>query len=183
DVAHAGHVTAYDPPHVIEHSWFENIPPAATVRWALEPDGAGCVLTLTQSFPGKDDATRNGAGWTMIMGQLDAWLDGEPFQPAESWRQVRDRLVGELGPEAVRDGRKFEVDGRPVVQFKRVVPTPVPELWAWLVEPTKLKHWLGDVDVELRPGGAYRVRFEMAPVTMDGTITEVDPPRLLALIW
>ena len=36
-----GRVTAYDPPHLIEHTWFENMPPAASIRWALEPDGTG----------------------------------------------------------------------------------------------------------------------------------------------
>jgi uncharacterized protein YndB with AHSA1/START domain len=178
-----GHVTAYDPPRLIEHTWFENNPPAATVRWALEPDGEGCILTLTQSYPGRDDAPRNGAGWTMIMGQLDAWLDGEPFKPSESWPALRDKYARSMGPEAVRDGRRLTVDGKPVVQFKRLLHAALPEVWAWLTEPPKLADWLGDVDVELRPGGAYRIRFAMADMTMEGTVTEVDPPRHLAMIW
>jgi uncharacterized protein YndB with AHSA1/START domain len=119
----------------------------------------------------------------MIMGQLDAWLDGEPFKPSETWVQLRDRYVRELGPEAVRDGRRLTVDGKPVVRFKRLLHAAVPEVWAWLTEPGKLIDWLGDVDVELKPSGAYRIRFAMADMTMEGTITEVDPPRRLAMIW
>lgn len=180
-----GHVTAYDAPRLIEHTWFENSPPMAVVRWSLAPDGDGCILTLTQSSERKDDVTRNGAGWTMIMRQLDAWLAEVAFTPVETWRQTHDRLVQELGPEAVRDGHRFILpDGRPVVRFKRVIRRPPAEVWLWLVEPGKLKDWLGDMDVELRPGGAYRIRFAMAPIVMEGTITEVDPARHhLALIW
>lgn len=188
DMPQVGHVTAYDPPRLIEHSWFEDMPPHFVVRWALEPaknedGGGGCILTLTQSTAGKDDMTRNGAGWTMIMGQLDAWLAGTPFEPERSWREVRNELTETLGPEAVRDGRRFTRAGKPVVEFKRVVDRPVPELWYWLTDPEKLVQWLGPTDVELRPGGAYRIHFTMAPIVMEGRITAVDPPHRLELIW
>jgi len=185
DMPSVGRVTACDPPRLIEHTWFENMPPMTTVSWSLEPDGDGCVLTLTQATARRDDATRNGAGWTMIMGQLDAWLAGTAFQPTESWREIHDRLAGELGPEAVRDGDRFALpDGRTVVRFKRVMHAPPAEVWPWLVEPHKLKDWLGDVDVELHPGGAYRIRFAMAPIVMEGTLTGVDAARHhLAMIW
>ena len=183
DMSSVGKVTAYDPPRLIEHTWFENIPPAATVRWALEADGPGCVLTLTQSYPAKDDAPRNGAGWTMIMGQLDAWLAGTPFVPKESWSTLRDRYAAEMGPEAVRDGRRLTEGGHPVVEFKRLVPHTVNETWAFLTEPSRLVQWLGPVDIEPHPGGVFRIHFTMAPIVMEGTITAIDPPRHLALIW
>lgn len=187
-MASLGRVTAYEPPRLIEHTWFENHPPAVSLRWSLEaapnPDGGeGCILTLTQTMARLDDATRSGAGWTMIMGQLDAWLEGKPFSPAESWVQVRDRLVRELGPAAVRDGRRLTRDGRPVVEFVRLIPHAPEDVWPWLVEPGRLNDWLGDVEVEPHPGGAYRIRFTMAPVVMEGTVTAIDPPRHLALIW
>lgn len=185
DMPTIGRVTAYAPPRLIEHTWFENLPPEAVVRWSLEPDGEGCILTLHQSTARRDDVTRNGAGWTMIMRQLDAWLAGQAFVPPESWKAIHHRLVNELGPEAVRDGRRFALgDGRTVVEFKRVIRRPPAEVWPWLVEPAKLKDWLGDTDVELQVGGAYRIRFAMADIVMEGTITEVDPARHhLALIW
>src|SRR5271165_4081350 len=47
DLESRGRVLVLDPPRVLEHSWFENVPPAAVVRWALEPDGGGSRLTLT----------------------------------------------------------------------------------------------------------------------------------------
>jgi uncharacterized protein YndB with AHSA1/START domain len=183
DMASLGKVTAYEPPRLIEHTWFENIPPAATVRWALAPDRDGCVLTLTQSYPGKDDGARNGAGWTMIIGQLDAWLAGAPFGPRESWAKLRDRYARSMGPEAVRDGRRRTRDGQPVVEFKRLLRHPVAEVWSWLTQKARLADWLGDVDVDLRPGGVFRIRFAMAPIVMEGTITKVEAPRRLAMIW
>ncbi len=185
DMPSVGRVTALDPPRLIEHTWFETVPPLTTVRWSLEPDGDGCVLTLTQATGRRDDAARNGAGWSMIMGRLDAWLAEKAFEPGESWRQLRDRLETELGPEAVRDGQRSVLsDGRTAVRFKRVIHAPPAEVWPWLVEPAKLKDWLGDVEVEPRAGGAYRIRFAMAPIVMEGTITEIDPARHhLAMIW
>ncbi len=183
DMVAEGRITAFEPPRVIEHTWFEGQPPHATVRWALEPDGEGCILSLTQSIQGRDDQTRNGAGWTLMMGQLDAWLNGKAFSPPESWVSVRDRLARELGPVAVRDGRRLTIDGKPVVKFVRRLPHPVAEVWSWLVEPARLKDWLGDVEVEPYPGGAYRIRFTMAPIVMEGTITGIEPPRRLSLIW
>jgi uncharacterized protein YndB with AHSA1/START domain len=183
DMTSEGRVVAYDAPRLLAHSWFENIPPAAEVRWALDPDGDGCALTLTQSYPAKDDAPRNAAGWTVILGQLDAWLAGTPFAPSESWTTLRDRYAAALGPEAVRDGRRLTVDGKPAVQFKRLLPHPVPEAWSWLTVKDRLDQWLGDVDIELHPGGVFRIRFPMVEMTMEGTILVVDPPRRLSLIW
>lgn len=184
DLVSEGRVLAYEPPRLIAHSWFENIPPAATIRWAIEPDGAGCILTLTQSYPGRDDAARNGAGWTMIIGQLDAWLDGRPFVPPESWLGLRDRYAASFGPEAWRDGRRLTLDGRPAVQFRRLLPLPPAEAWRWLAEPARLRDWLGEVAVEPRTGGAFHIRFALpAGAEMAGTITAIDPPRHLALIW
>jgi uncharacterized protein YndB with AHSA1/START domain len=184
DMPSKGRVTALEPPRLIEHTWFENMPPAMTIRWALTPDGAGCVLTLTQSHAGQDDAPRNGAGWTMLIGQLDAWLDGTPFAPPPGgWRDLRDRYARELGPDAVRDGRLTVEDGRSVVRFKRLLSHPVAETWAWLTEPARLKDWLGDVEVDPRVGGAFHIRFSMAPAEMAGTLTEIQPPTHLAMIW
>jgi len=183
EMASLGKVTAYEPPRLIEHTWFEKIPPAATVRWELAPDRDGCVLTLTQSYPGRDDGARNGAGWSMIIGQLDAWLLGVPFSPRESWANLRDRYARSMGPEAVRDGRRLSRDGKPVVAFRRLLHHPVAEVWSWLTQKTRLADWLGDVDVDLRHGGVFRIRFAMAPIVMEGTITKVEAPRRLVMIW
>ncbi len=178
-----GHVTAFEPGRLIAHTWFENMPPAQTVTWRLEPEGEGCLLTLTQATPSHDDGPRNGAGWTMIIGQLDAWLSGETFQPKESWRSLRDRYAQEMGPRATRDGRRFDEDGRPVVRFTRLLDMPVQDAWAWLTEPEKLARWLGDVDVDLRPGGVFRIAFQMEAAWMNGTVLAVEPPRRLSVIW
>ena len=150
----------------------------------LDPDREGCTLTLTQtSLRPLRTAPRNGAGWTMLIGQLDAWLAGATFAPAQSWRSLRDRYAEEMGPRAARDGRRFEKDGRPVVQFERVIDLPIPETWAWLTKPEKLARWLGAVEVDLKPGGDFRIGSGTDPAWMNGTIVEVRPPRRLSMIW
>jgi uncharacterized protein YndB with AHSA1/START domain len=121
----------------------------------------------------------------MIIRQLDAFLAGEAATPSESWKDARDRLEQAFGPWSVRDGVRFHLpDGRTVVQFRRLIAATPKTVWPWLVEPGKLKDWLGDTDVELHVGGAYRIRFTMAPIVMEGTITEIDAQaHHLALIW
>jgi uncharacterized protein YndB with AHSA1/START domain len=93
DLESRGRVLVLDPPHVLEHSWFENIPPAAVVRWSLERTDEGCLLTLTQRAGPPNDGPRAAAGWTQLLESLAASL-GEANATAsggmESWRRRRD---------------------------------------------------------------------------------------------
>ena len=72
DMESRGRVLSFDPPRMFEHSWFENIPPAAVVRWSLAPDGEGCILTLTQYAGPPEDGPRTAAGWTMLLDSINA---------------------------------------------------------------------------------------------------------------
>ena len=78
-------------------------------------------------------------------------------------------------------------------QTYRVWINATPEaVWAALTEPEQLaRYGYGSrVDLELRPGGAYRANsteemlaFGAPPVMVEGEVLEVDAPRRLVLAW
>lgn len=75
-------------------------------------------------------------------------------------------------------------DGGASVRFEWYYDRPVAAVWAALTQPERLSLWIADAEVDLRPGGHYRLlwRGESNNV-MDGTILELEPPRLLAHTW
>jgi uncharacterized protein YndB with AHSA1/START domain len=81
---------------------------------------------------------------------------------------------------------EFEVrtDGKSVLRFRRRIPHPIEAVWSALTEPGELLRWWGDADVELEPGGRFRMAWLNRDengnrAVMEATITELDPPRLL----
>jgi uncharacterized protein YndB with AHSA1/START domain len=84
------------------------------------------------------------------------------------------------------DGTVEHRDGATILRFERRLRHPVPDVWAALTEPARLREWLADADVELRRGGAVQLRWlntddEGNHAVMDATVTELDPPRLLEI--
>jgi uncharacterized protein YndB with AHSA1/START domain len=77
-----------------------------------------------------------------------------------------------------------EHDGRATIHFERVYDYRPEELWAALTEPEQLRGWLGEVDIDLRLGGRVVIRFgDTDDQVTEGTIRELDPPRLLEYDW
>lgn len=74
-------------------------------------------------------------------------------------------------------------DGGFVVAFDRPIDRPVAKVWSALTDPKILANWLGDVELDLRLGGAYVIRFRKLSVVMNGTITALEPGRLLEYTW
>lgn len=74
DVDHCGQYLVIERPHrlVFDFGVPAHDPQRAEVAIAIEADGAGCVLTLTQAMPAKfaEYAERTQQGWTMILGNL-----------------------------------------------------------------------------------------------------------------
>jgi len=68
-----------------------------------------------------------------------------------------------------------------ILRFERRFRQPVDRVWAAITEPGELEAWWGRVDVDLRAGGSMRIDWLNSDVTMDATITELDPPRLLEI--
>jgi uncharacterized protein YndB with AHSA1/START domain len=75
------------------------------------------------------------------------------------------------------------VDDRPAVRFERRLAHPIDAVWQAVTDPAELAHWFpATVTVDLRPGGAMSFDFG-GGVTLDGEVTELDPPRLFAFSW
>jgi uncharacterized protein YndB with AHSA1/START domain len=105
------------------------------------------------------------------------------------------------GTAADRHGTIVEIEGRPFMRFERRLEHPIERVWAAITEPEQLRGWIADGELELRQGG--KVRLEMlnqvgaeemaehevvlpegyepddAPQVIEGTVTAIDPPRLL----
>jgi uncharacterized protein YndB with AHSA1/START domain len=91
--------------------------------------------------------------------------------------------------------------GRHVIRFERPLAHPIEKVWGALTEPEQLAGWLAAADeLELREGGRVALRWlnsgsreeweeygvilpddfdPQAPEIVRGTVTAVDPPRLL----
>ena len=186
DLESRGRVVRLEPQRRLEHTWFENIPPAAVIAWILQPESEGCRLTLTHSGGPVEDAPRTAAGWTMIMQALARDL-GEPLPPArgkEDWRAARDRFAQTFPALALRDGRRTEVEGHPTLRFERLLTHPPEAVWRALVTPEAISRWLqARAILEPRLGGRLELHFEPADHAMVGEILAFDPPRRLHYTW
>lgn len=74
-------------------------------------------------------------------------------------------------------------DGRYDVRFERHIKKPVEKVWAALTIAERLADWFAPVEIDLRLGGAYIIRFEDMDYTVVGKIIELEPLRRLAHTW
>jgi uncharacterized protein YndB with AHSA1/START domain len=66
------------------------------------------------------------------------------------------------------------------VRHERLLPHPVERVWRAITEPDELRQWYPAVPRwELAPGA----EFTSDDVDGSGTITEIEPPRVLAYTW
>src|SRR3984885_5431528 len=95
-----GQMLVFDPPAVMEFTWGTDL-----LRIELAADGAGTVLTLTDTFDDPGEAARDAAGWHECLDLLAADLDGTPRPEwGETWRRIHPVYVAALGPEAATIG-------------------------------------------------------------------------------
>jgi uncharacterized protein YndB with AHSA1/START domain len=64
----------------------------------------------------------------------------------------------------------------------------VAKVWRAVTDPAEMVHWFPSaVEGDIRAGGELTFRFEHmpldAPTTMNGKVTDYDPPRLFAFFW
>jgi uncharacterized protein YndB with AHSA1/START domain len=95
-----GQMLVFDPPSVMEFAWGPDL-----LRIELEADGAGTLLTLTDTFDDVGKAARDAAGWHECLDLLARDLDGAtPPARGQIWRRVHPAYVTALGPEAATIG-------------------------------------------------------------------------------
>src|ERR1700743_3701125 len=91
-----GQLLVFDPPSVLEFTWGPDL-----LRIELAADGAGTLLTLTDTFDDLGKAARDAAGWHECLDRLGDELDGAaPLDWGRTWREVHPVYVSKLGPEA-----------------------------------------------------------------------------------
>lgn len=97
----AGEMLAYEPCRLLEFRWDRDL-----LRFELEPEGAGTILTFVHTFDEVGRAARDGAGWHLCLDALARHLnDGEaPSDLGARWRSVHAGYVERLGPEAATIG-------------------------------------------------------------------------------
>ncbi len=80
------------------------------------------------------------------------------------------------------------------IRFERLLPGPIERVWAYLVEADKRAKWLAAGEFDLRVGGKIELIFNNNSLSDDknpesstkhftGTITRLEPLRLLAHTW
>ncbi|HEY2586684.1 MAG TPA: SRPBCC domain-containing protein [Tepidisphaeraceae bacterium] len=86
-------------------------------------------------------------------------------------------------------------------QIRRILPGPIERLWDYIVDGRKRAQWFAGGEMEPRVGGTIHFWFEhknLAPpgepvpeqfkkpsegMSAPGTVTRIEPPRLLAFLW
>jgi uncharacterized protein YndB with AHSA1/START domain len=102
-----GQMLVFDPPEVMEFTWGPD-----RLRIELQADGAGTLLTLTDTFDELGKAARDAAGWHECLDHLAGEIDGTPPRPwGERWGEVHPRYLAHLGPDAATIGPPPGWDG------------------------------------------------------------------------
>ena len=95
-----GEMIAYEPHSLLEFEWGGDV-----LRFELQPDEDGTLLTLYDSFEKLGKGARDAAGWHVKLDQLEHHLAGETPPPEETaWKAVHTEYVQMLGPEAATIG-------------------------------------------------------------------------------
>jgi uncharacterized protein YndB with AHSA1/START domain len=92
-----GEMRRFEPPSLLEFTWGEDL-----LRFALEPEGEGTVMTFTVTLAELGKATRDGAGWHQSLEGLERAVGGKVTRDydADRWRELRDAYAVRFGPEA-----------------------------------------------------------------------------------
>lgn len=84
------------------------------------------------------------------------------------------------------------------LKIQRVLPGPIERVWAYLTESDLRRQWLASGEMEMKVGSTFEFVWRNDELTnppgqrppgfsgehrMEGSITEVDPPRKLAITW
>jgi uncharacterized protein YndB with AHSA1/START domain len=83
------------------------------------------------------------------------------------------------------EGALHTVDGRPVLRFERRLAHSPEKVWRAITEPAALAHWFpAAIEGERQRGAALRfVHPGGEGPTLEGEVTEFDPPRVFAYTW
>lgn len=163
----SGTVEVVEPPRRLTFTWGTD-----RLTFELTPDGDSTTMVLTHAFDDRYGAASFATGWGQCLAGLGSVLAGEPVPPADRGIARHEHLVAEFGldrPEV------SESDGGWVVRMERQLTCPAEVAW---------NLWFGkdrDTGEQRRaPAVGEPLTPYMAPDVVVGTMTEVDPHRVLA---
>ena len=76
-------------------------------------------------------------------------------------------------------GSLRSADGHGVVRIEDRFATDIDNLWSALTDPGRLARWHGQVEGDLRPGGAFHLYLESDDWDGTGRVEACEPPRRL----
>src|SRR6476619_2193155 len=76
-------------------------------------------------------------------------------------------------------GSLRSADGKGVVRIEDRYDTGIDDLWSAITDPARLARWHGQVEGDLRVGGAFRLYIESAGIETTGRVEACEPPRRL----
>src|SRR6266498_1662818 len=82
------------------------------------------------------------------------------------------RILGSLG----------SADGFGIVRMEDRFDTDIDDVWSALKEPERLARWYGEIEGELRVGGAFRARLHASGWEGTGRVEACEPPRRLRVL-
>ena len=82
---------------------------------------------------------------------------------------MRREILGSLRSE----------DGKGVVRIEDRFHIDIVDLWSAITDPGRLVRWYGQVEGDLRPGGAFRLYLESDDWGGAGRVEACEPPRRL----
>src|SRR6478672_3975452 len=86
-------------------------------------------------------------------------------------------------PRSVRTlGTLRAADGTGIVRLEDRFDTDIDDLWSALTDPGRLARWLGEVEGDLRVGGAFRARFFATGWEGTGRVEACEPPQRLQVL-
>jgi uncharacterized protein YndB with AHSA1/START domain len=79
-------------------------------------------------------------------------------------------------------GSLRSADGAGVVRMEDRFDTAIDDLWFALTDPRRLAHWYGQVEGDLRLGGAFRAQVLSSGWEGSGRVDACEPPRRLLVV-
>jgi uncharacterized protein YndB with AHSA1/START domain len=76
-------------------------------------------------------------------------------------------------------GSLRSVDGVGVVRIEDRYDTTIDDLWTAITDPDRLVRWYGQVEGDLRPGGAFHLSVASSGWDGTGRVEACEPPRRL----
>jgi hypothetical protein len=165
----AGEITELEPERVL--AWTLG---SERFRFELAPDRDGCLLVFTHVFDDRALGAQHAAGWEAYLDRLDSHLAGgflSEQEAHESFPQRQERYAESFGLDAEVGRRAFaaqqqrpvSLDDGPKLRLERRYEHSLERVWKAITDPEELRHWFP-------PGEGL-------------TVTESEPPRLLAGSW